>query len=141
MTGKCVCLPNFTGAECNQCRSSTWQSSNDCLDCQCDTEGTLDNSDVCEQSSGQCPCREGRGGLRCDEAFATLRAENTTQTVSSEHTEHMSCPGSWRIRRQLTAFLISFQESFRRQAALKSDSSHLEVFFTWPLSFSSRLTS
>lgn len=86
-TGKCICLPDTTGALCDQCRSSTWRSPNGCVDCQCNTEGTLENSDACDQSNGQCPCREGRVGPKCDQVISETvpQAENTTQTVSSKH--------------------------------------------------------
>ncbi|NXS90597.1 LAMB3 protein, partial [Jacana jacana] len=64
-TGKCFCLPNVVGHDCDQCAAEHWEmgSGRGCRPCGCHPQGSL--SPHCNQFTGQCPCREGFTGQTC----------------------------------------------------------------------------
>ncbi|XP_029429936.1 laminin subunit beta-3 isoform X2 [Rhinatrema bivittatum] len=66
-SGQCFCLPNVTGAKCDQCSSNHWNlaSGRGCQKCECDPRYSY--SPQCNQVTGQCLCREGFGGRLCTE--------------------------------------------------------------------------
>ncbi|XP_078687078.1 laminin subunit beta-1-like [Branchiostoma floridae x Branchiostoma belcheri] len=62
-TGQCHCKAGVTGLHCDQCVSGTWgllseDRPGECKNCSCDTLGTLDSLDLCDQTTGQCPCKD-----------------------------------------------------------------------------------
>lgn len=67
-SGRCLCLPNVVGPQCDQCAPYHWKlaSGRGCEPCACDPHNSL--SPQCNQFTGQCPCREGSGGLTCSAA-------------------------------------------------------------------------
>ncbi|XP_077013786.1 laminin subunit beta-3 [Tamandua tetradactyla] len=67
-SGRCLCLPNVVGPQCDQCSPYHWKlaSGRGCEPCACDPQNSL--SPQCNQFTGQCPCREGFGGLTCSAA-------------------------------------------------------------------------
>ncbi|NXL99122.1 LAMB3 protein, partial [Tyrannus savana] len=64
-TGRCFCLPNVVGNDCDQCAAEHWDmgSGQGCRPCDCHPRGS--HSPHCNQFSGQCPCREGFTGRTC----------------------------------------------------------------------------
>lgn len=68
-TGQCFCLPNVIGKHCDQCKEDYYglASGEGCSYCNCDTDGTINNSTSCDVFTGQCDCIESRGGRTCSE--------------------------------------------------------------------------
>ncbi|XP_053463887.1 usherin [Nycticebus coucang] len=70
-TGQCICKPNVGGRQCNECLKGNFylQQNNSflCLPCNCNKTGTINGSLLCDQSTGQCPCKLGVTGLRCNQ--------------------------------------------------------------------------
>ncbi|CAF0857038.1 unnamed protein product [Brachionus calyciflorus] len=68
-TGQCVCLANVIGKQCDQCKQDYYglASGEGCSYCNCDTDGTIDNSTACNIFTGQCDCIDSRGGKTCSE--------------------------------------------------------------------------
>ncbi|NXP79219.1 LAMB3 protein, partial [Ramphastos sulfuratus] len=64
-TGRCFCLPNVVGTDCEQCAAGHWEleSGRGCRACGCHPQGS--HSLHCNQFTGQCPCREGFTGRTC----------------------------------------------------------------------------
>ncbi|XP_051494893.1 laminin subunit beta-3 isoform X2 [Apus apus] len=64
-TGRCFCLPNVVGSDCDQCAAEHWEmgSGQGCRPCGCHPHGS--RSPHCNQFTGQCPCREGFTGRTC----------------------------------------------------------------------------
>ncbi|NWS96978.1 LAMB3 protein, partial [Mionectes macconnelli] len=64
-TGRCFCLPNVVGNDCDQCAAEHWDmgGGQGCRPCDCHPHGS--HSPHCNQFSGQCPCREGFTGRTC----------------------------------------------------------------------------
>ncbi|XP_014675013.1 PREDICTED: laminin subunit gamma-1-like [Priapulus caudatus] len=81
-SGRCLdCTDNTTGEKCEKClpgyyrnETAALNSSEVCLQCDCESLGTLDPNATCltesnaltGQVSGQCMCRRGIVGQRCD---------------------------------------------------------------------------
>ncbi|KAM6295093.1 laminin subunit beta-3 [Aegotheles albertisi] len=67
-TGRCFCLPNVVGNDCDQCAAEHWDmgSGRGCRPCSCHPHGS--RSSHCNQFTGQCPCREGFTGQTCSAA-------------------------------------------------------------------------
>lgn len=105
-TGSCFCKRYVTGKNCDQCYPGFYGLSKDekygCKSCQCDIGGAY--SFECDQTTGQCDCRNHIQGQRCDEVrpgffFACLdhykseaeygRGENNARVYIREKT-----PGS-----------------------------------------------
>ncbi|KAI3381409.1 hypothetical protein SNEBB_000855 [Seison nebaliae] len=57
----CECKKNVVGQICNECRSSFFNLSrsnpNGCEECNCRTEGTLGEVNICETNNGKCECK------------------------------------------------------------------------------------
>lgn len=51
MTGQCKCLPNVIGLQCDRCKPEHYgiASRQGCSECDCDSDGTIDNSTECDQ--------------------------------------------------------------------------------------------
>ncbi|CAH2254292.1 usherin [Pelobates cultripes] len=70
VTGQCVCQPNIGGQRCNECLSGYYKvqqnNSMACLPCRCDVSGTINSSQSCDNSSGQCLCKALVTGQQCN---------------------------------------------------------------------------
>ena len=78
-TGACVCRPNVEGLVCDTCSSGYYNLSAGCVDCGCNTDGTVDGDNMCLQDSGQCLCKENVDERTCDtclSGFTALSASN-----------------------------------------------------------------
>ena len=67
-TGVClICINNSTGDECQFCADGFYGNATiqDCGPCDC--EGAGSQSELCDRTTGQCPCLEGVGGQSCDQ--------------------------------------------------------------------------
>ena len=81
-TGKCPCLPNIIGQECDQCQDRFYNISSKigCAPCQCDYP-IGSTSESCNKvgsfiyetllffdikETGQCNCKSSRSGLKCN---------------------------------------------------------------------------
>uniref|UniRef100_A0A915EU80 Laminin subunit alpha n=1 Tax=Ditylenchus dipsaci TaxID=166011 RepID=A0A915EU80_9BILA len=62
-TGKCECLPQFTGPECDQCAEGYYHPP-ECRQCECNVNGTTGGE--CLPVDGKCPCKEGYSGTYCE---------------------------------------------------------------------------
>ncbi|CAF1102291.1 unnamed protein product [Rotaria sp. Silwood1] len=69
----CDCKHNTAGDECERCKDfhydrpwarATQRDANECVACNCHPVGS--RGKVCNQTTGQCPCKDGVTGLRCD---------------------------------------------------------------------------
>ncbi|XP_022314761.2 laminin subunit alpha-like [Crassostrea virginica] len=71
-TGECMCPPRVTGERCNTCVSATYGFDPlvGCTDCRCNAEGVLDRDMNCDQTTGQCTCKDNVGGRKCDYCLA-----------------------------------------------------------------------
>ncbi|XP_077341211.1 usherin [Lithobates pipiens] len=68
--GQCSCKVNVWGRQCDQCKDGFYnlQESNPdgCQPCRCNTAGTLNGSNTCHQTTGQCRCKPNIIGPLCD---------------------------------------------------------------------------
>ncbi|XP_072265966.1 usherin isoform X2 [Pyxicephalus adspersus] len=68
--GQCSCKVNVWGRQCDQCKDGFYnlQESNPygCQPCRCNTAGTLNESNTCHQTTGQCRCKPNIIGPLCD---------------------------------------------------------------------------
>ena len=58
-----------------------------CISCQCNTAGTLNESTLCNTTSGDCICKQNVQGSDCDECkpgFFSLQSSNTQGCVSCQ---------------------------------------------------------
>ncbi|XP_077990481.1 usherin-like [Glandiceps talaboti] len=71
VTGQCICKANVQGRQCNECKDGFYnlQSSNSdgCTPCECNTDGTLAGSSICDKTTGQCPCKSMAQGRTCNQ--------------------------------------------------------------------------
>ncbi|XP_071844628.1 laminin subunit alpha-2-like isoform X3 [Apostichopus japonicus] len=81
--GDCYCKSKVIGPRCDQCAPTTYElteaNPDGCIDCGCFTRGTIDSSDVCNTTTGQCPCKMATTNRECDLCLAgyfNLSAEN-----------------------------------------------------------------
>uniref|UniRef100_A0A7M4DUM8 Laminin subunit beta 3 n=1 Tax=Crocodylus porosus TaxID=8502 RepID=A0A7M4DUM8_CROPO len=99
-TGRCFCLPNVVGANCDQCSANHWKiaGGQGCQPCRCDPRNSL--SPQCNQFTGQCRCKEGFAGLTCsstqeqkcpDGFYGDSEAGCRACDCSFEGTEEMGC--------------------------------------------------
>uniref|UniRef100_F7ALI8 Usherin n=1 Tax=Xenopus tropicalis TaxID=8364 RepID=F7ALI8_XENTR len=67
-TGQCACKPNIGGRQCNECVDGYYkvQLKNSCLPCDCDVSGTINHSQYCDKSTGQCFCKPFVTGQKCN---------------------------------------------------------------------------
>ncbi|MBN3306045.1 USH2A protein, partial [Amia calva] len=68
-TGQCFCKPHVEGRQCDVClegyHSLRQSNSLGCMACNCETRGTVNGSTVCNQTTGQCPCKSSVRGPQC----------------------------------------------------------------------------
>lgn len=81
--GQCVCKKNVQGVQCDQCKDQFYNLTADndlgCRDCGCNTDGTIDGSNSCNKSNGQCLCKDFTRGRACDYCM------NNTYGLSAMH--------------------------------------------------------
>lgn len=72
LSGECMCPPRVTGERCNTCVSATYGFDPlvGCTDCKCNAEGVLNRDMNCDQTTGQCTCKDNVGGRKCDYCLA-----------------------------------------------------------------------
>ncbi|NXG20247.1 LAMB3 protein, partial [Grallaria varia] len=99
-TGRCFCLPNVVGNDCDQCAAEHWDmgSGQGCQPCACHPHGS--RSPHCNQFTGQCPCREGFTGRTCsamqeqlcpDRHYRDVRLGCTECDCDFQGTEQVGC--------------------------------------------------
>ncbi|NWI84790.1 LAMB3 protein, partial [Pitta sordida] len=99
-TGRCFCLPNVVGNDCDQCAAEHWGmgSGHGCRPCDCHPRGS--RSPHCNQFTGQCPCREGFTGQTCsamqeqlcpDRHYRDVRRGCTECDCDFQGTEEVGC--------------------------------------------------
>ncbi|NXS60382.1 LAMB3 protein, partial [Brachypteracias leptosomus] len=99
-TGRCFCLPNVVGTECDQCAAGHWEmgSGRGCRPCGCHPHGS--HNPQCNQFTGQCPCREGFTGRTCsaqeeqvcpDRHYGDIRVGCTECDCDFQGTEDVGC--------------------------------------------------
>ncbi|KAM9520354.1 laminin subunit beta-3 isoform 1-T3 [Guaruba guarouba] len=99
-TGRCFCLPNVVGNDCDQCAGEHWDmgSGHGCQPCGCHPHGS--RSPHCNQFTGQCPCREGFTGRTCsavqeqvcpDRHYGDIRIGCTECNCDFQGTEDVGC--------------------------------------------------
>ncbi|NWW55320.1 LAMB3 protein, partial [Pedionomus torquatus] len=99
-TGRCFCLPNVVGHDCDRCAAGHWEmgSGRGCRPCHCHPQGS--SSPHCNQFTGQCPCREGFTGRTCsaaqeqvcpDRHYRDVRAGCTECDCDFQGTEDVGC--------------------------------------------------
>jgi hypothetical protein len=59
------CSNNKSGPNCEKCADNFFLDTNECKLCDCDDIGS--NSKECDQTTGQCSCKQNVYGRRCDE--------------------------------------------------------------------------
>ena len=68
--GQCQCKANVFGRQCGQCKENTYgfngSLSLGCKECNCDVRGSINGSQKCNVTTGQCPCKENVMSRRCD---------------------------------------------------------------------------
>ncbi|XP_064894739.1 laminin subunit beta-3 isoform X4 [Columba livia] len=99
-TGRCACLPNVVGNDCDQCAGEHWDmgSGRGCRPCDCHPRGS--RSPHCNQFTGQCQCQEGFTGRTCsamqeqvcpDRHYGDVRLGCTECDCDFQGTEDMGC--------------------------------------------------
>lgn len=63
-TGQCVCRPKFLGRRCDNCASGFSNIEQNCIPCECNSDGAVDG--ICDPNTGQCQCKSGITGKSCD---------------------------------------------------------------------------
>ncbi|NWJ05868.1 LAMB3 protein, partial [Crypturellus undulatus] len=99
-TGRCFCLPNVVGANCDQCAPGHWKiaSGQGCQPCDCHPRHSFGAQ--CNQFTGQCSCREGFTGRTCsaeqeqvcpDRHYGDVRVGCTECNCDFQGTEEVGC--------------------------------------------------
>ncbi|XP_060070524.1 usherin-like [Ylistrum balloti] len=65
-SGMCSCKDNIVGRQCDQCAPGFHNFAQGCLPCQCDIQGTIEDT-FCDPVTGQCVCKVNTQGQRCSE--------------------------------------------------------------------------
>ncbi|XP_068094461.1 laminin subunit alpha-3-like [Hyperolius riggenbachi] len=59
--GHCQCLPRVEGVTCDRCKPLYWDldkgNTQGCIDCSCETDGTISGVGECHQTDGDCYCK------------------------------------------------------------------------------------
>ncbi|KAK7487113.1 hypothetical protein BaRGS_00021608, partial [Batillaria attramentaria] len=68
--GQCECKTNATGRTCDRCVEGNYNlqasNPNGCTQCDCVYEGTVNGDISCDQTTGNCYCKQNVRGRRCD---------------------------------------------------------------------------
>ncbi|ELU05178.1 hypothetical protein CAPTEDRAFT_214680 [Capitella teleta] len=70
--GQCDCKVQVQGLKCDECIDMYYgltaiEPFGECKGCQCNLQGTISKSNICEKENGQCPCKENICGRDCGE--------------------------------------------------------------------------
>ncbi|XP_033109167.1 laminin subunit alpha-like [Anneissia japonica] len=65
--GQCTCPPNVAGEFCDQCLENHYgyDPIAGCVACDCDERGTLNNDLSCDDTTGQCNCKQNVADRQC----------------------------------------------------------------------------
>jgi hypothetical protein len=102
-SGQCSCKANVSGRQCDICSSGFYNFTSDgCVDCNCDSKGVIsvdDDSNICDEDSAVCRCKQNVKGDKCDscktgfydlaaanEVGCTTTATNTVPTTVTNNT-------------------------------------------------------
>lgn len=66
VSGKCLCKTGYGGKNCDRCINGYWRSGSQCVKCECNLNGILDEDNICEEKTGKCICNELSEGFACD---------------------------------------------------------------------------
>ncbi|XP_074640335.1 laminin subunit alpha-like [Tubulanus polymorphus] len=65
----CECKERVEGRICDKCKPGFWNlninNQKACDECNCNKAGTIGQLDICDQNTGQCPCKLFASGLQC----------------------------------------------------------------------------
>ncbi|CAN9507937.1 unnamed protein product [Ophioblennius macclurei] len=79
ITGQCLrCRQGYGGGACDSCAEGYYGdavTARNCQPCHCHTNGSV--SEVCNQETGQCRCRDNVVGRQCDECMAQTHGITT----------------------------------------------------------------
>ncbi|XP_059150956.1 laminin subunit alpha-3-like [Physella acuta] len=69
--GQCYCKNLVTGRRCDSCVPGYYglisgPTPGNCTPCNCNLDGTVGQSNTCNQTSGQCPCKPNIEGVTCN---------------------------------------------------------------------------
>ncbi|KAH9496443.1 Laminin subunit beta-1, partial [Bulinus truncatus] len=71
LTGQCTCKPRVTQRDCSQCIDAFWGLGANldlgCNACSCNTAGTVNNTNNCNKTTGQCLCKVNVEGANCSQ--------------------------------------------------------------------------
>eukprot|EP00111_Clytia_hemisphaerica_P003965 TCONS_00011362-protein len=119
------CQPNVEEPDCEQCSPGFYGYNNPsfvgCKACDCIGVNTINNrTDVCDLTTGQCPCKEDIGGRRCDRC-----AENAVN-ISHACTACSLCHGLIQdevhlLRQQIKTFQLMVQNATRAVHLVSND--------------------
>ena len=69
-TGVCICKQNVEGSRCETCKDQFFglraENNVGCSACNCTVQSTINESNVCNKETGQCPCSRAFSGRACD---------------------------------------------------------------------------
>uniref|UniRef100_A0A3P9B1J3 Laminin subunit alpha-2 n=1 Tax=Maylandia zebra TaxID=106582 RepID=A0A3P9B1J3_9CICH len=86
-TGRCLrCRQGYGGKSCDSCAAGYYGDAiiaKDCQPCQCHTNGSV--SEVCNQETGECHCKENVLGQKCDKCRAGTHGLTTGGTCIPCH--------------------------------------------------------
>ncbi|KAK6194778.1 hypothetical protein SNE40_000338 [Patella caerulea] len=69
-SGDCDCKTNVQGQKCAECKDNYWglaeAKTDGCEACVCESKGILNNTNMCNKTTGDCFCKENTQGRTCD---------------------------------------------------------------------------
>ena len=83
-TGRCTCRPNIEGDNCDMCSSGYYNLSASCVECSCNTDGTVGRNISCHEENGQCTCKANVLGRTCDTCMPGFTALSATNTAGCD---------------------------------------------------------
>ena len=95
-TGQCSCKPLATGRDCSVCPPEYYNLSsanpNGCQPCSCNTSGTVEASNSCDDVTGQCSCLPNVIGQTCSQCAANHYGPGAAGCLAC-HEQCVECTG------------------------------------------------